>query len=59
MLLEAYGFSLMGTVMLWGAIASFVLAAIMAVLVGLGVWHARRTNQEEQILAPKPVPAAS
>jgi hypothetical protein len=33
---EAYAFSEIGTVMLWGAIASFVLAAILAVLVGLG-----------------------
>jgi hypothetical protein len=54
MLLEAYGFSEMGTVMLWGAVASFVLAAVMAVFVGLGVWHASRTPEEEQLLAPKP-----
>jgi hypothetical protein len=59
LLLEAYAFSEIGVVMLWGAIASFVLAAIMAVLVGLGVWHARRTSEEDQLLAPKPVPAAS
>ncbi|MGO9820390.1 MAG: hypothetical protein ACLPTJ_07055, partial [Solirubrobacteraceae bacterium] len=42
LLLEAYGFAEVGTVMLWGAIASFVLAAVMAVLVGLGFWHAAR-----------------
>jgi hypothetical protein len=59
LLLEAYAFSEIGVVMLWGAIASFVLAAIMAVLVGLGIWHARRTSEEDQLLAPKPVPAAS
>jgi hypothetical protein len=59
LLLEAYAFSEIGVVMLWGAIASFVLAAIMAVLVGLGIWHARRTSVEDQLLAPKPVPAAS
>ena len=53
LLLEAYGFSVIGTVMLWGAIAAFVLAAIMSVLVGLGVWHARRTEAEEQVLVPK------
>jgi hypothetical protein len=59
LLLEAYGFSMIGVVMLWGAIASFVLAAIMSVLVGLGIWHARKTTVEEELLAPKPVPAAS
>ena len=63
MLLEAYAFSTIGSVMLWGAIASFVLAAILAVLVGLGLWHASRTPQEKQVLsregaAPEPAPAA-
>ena len=64
MLLNAYAFSMIGTIMLYGAIASFVLAAIMAVLVGLGFWHAARTPQEEEFLtqkpasAPKPIPAA-
>ena len=53
LLLEAYGFSVIGTVMLFGAIAAFVLAFIMSVLVGLGVWHARRTEAEEQVLVPK------
>ena len=53
LLLEAYGFSMIGTVMLWGAIAAFILAAIMSVLVGLGVWHARRTEAEEQVEVPK------
>ena len=53
LLLEAYGFSVIGTVMLWGAIVAFILAAIMSVLVGLGIWHARRTEAEEQVLVPK------
>jgi len=59
LLLEAYAFSEIGVILLWGAIASFVLAAILAVLVGLGIWHAARTPQEEPLLAPKPAPAAS
>jgi hypothetical protein len=59
LLLEAYAFAQIGTIMLWGAIASFVLAVIMSVLVGLGFWHARRTSEEEQLLAAKPVPAIS
>ena len=57
LLLEAYAFSEIGAVMLVGAIASFILAALMAALVGLGVWHAQRTSEEERLLAPKAVPA--
>jgi hypothetical protein len=58
LLLEAYAFSEIGTVMLWGAIASFIGAASMSVLVGLGFWHARRTSEEAKVLAPKAVPAS-
>jgi hypothetical protein len=49
LLLEAYAFSKIGQIMLWGAIASFLLAAVMAVLVGLGLAHARRTEPEAQM----------
>jgi hypothetical protein len=44
--------------MLWGAIASFILAGVMSILVGLGFWHARRTAEEAQILRrpPRPIP---
>jgi hypothetical protein len=59
LLLEAYAFATVGTIMLWGAIASFVLAAIMSVLVGLGFGHARQVTDEERLLAPKPAPVAS
>jgi hypothetical protein len=58
LLLEAYAFSEIGLVMMWGAIASFILAGLMSVLVGLGFWHAARTSEETQLLAPKVVPAA-
>jgi hypothetical protein len=60
LLLEAYAFSTVGTVMLWGAIASFALAAIMAVLVGLGFWHATRTTEDERVFShkAKPVPVS-
>src|SRR6185312_9016895 len=47
LLLEAYAFSTIGTIMLWGAIVSFAVAAIMSVLVGLGFWHARKVTEEE------------
>src|SRR5579863_2518230 len=56
LLLEAYGFSVIGAVMFWAMIASFILAAIMSVLVGLGLWHATRTTQEQQLLSPRPAP---
>jgi hypothetical protein len=58
LLLEAYAFATVGTIMLWGAIASFLLAAIMAILVGLGIWHGARTTEEETLLTPKPAPVA-
>jgi hypothetical protein len=50
LLLEAYAFSVIATIMLWGAIASFVLALMTSVLVGLGLWHASRTSEETQLL---------
>jgi hypothetical protein len=53
LLLEAYAFSTIGTIMLYGAIASFVIAAIIAVLVGLGFWHASRTSEEAEFLTHK------
>jgi len=56
LLLEAYGFSFIGEIMLWGAIASFCLAFVMAVLVGLGIRHARRTSAEEELLTPQTGP---
>lgn len=55
LLLEAYGFSTIGEVMFWGAIASFCLAAIMAVLVALGFRHAARTRPEDELLTHTPV----
>ena len=57
LLLEAYGFSQMGAVMLWGAIAAFCLAFIMSLLVVLGFRHARCTPDELEILAAKTVPS--
>jgi hypothetical protein len=53
LLLEAYAFSTIGLVMLWGAIASFVLAALMLLFAGLGFQHARSTAPEKRILAPR------
>lgn len=49
LLLEAYAFWTFGQIALWGAIASFVLAGIMAVLVILGFWHSRRVPENAEI----------
>jgi hypothetical protein len=51
LLLEAYAFSEFGLIALWAGIAAFVLAGIMAFLVGLGLWHGRKTPAEDEILA--------
>lgn len=50
MLLEAYAFSTIGEVMFVSAIVAFCLAFIMAILVALGFWHARRTSPEQELL---------
>jgi len=58
MLLEAYAFWTIGHIMLIGAIVSFILAAVLATLVGLGLWHAHRTDEETQLLRTKPIPVS-
>jgi hypothetical protein len=58
LLLEAYAFSTIGAIMLIGAIASFLLAFVMSLLVGLGFYHARRTAPEAAMLAARPVPVS-
>jgi hypothetical protein len=59
LLLEAYAFSKIGTIMLWGAIASFALALVMAILVGLGLAHARRAEPSTQMFAQRMGPVTS
>jgi hypothetical protein len=49
LLLEAYGFSTIGSVMFWGSIACWCLAAIMLVLVALGFRHSRRVAPEQEL----------
>jgi hypothetical protein len=58
MLLEAYAFSTIGAIMLWGAIASFCAAFVLGVLVALGFWHARRVPESARLLAPRPIAAS-
>jgi len=55
LLLEAYAFSEFGLIALYAGIAAFVLAALMAVLVGFGLWHARRTPADEELALAVPV----
>lgn len=60
LLLEAYAFSVFATIALIGSIVAFVLAAIMAVLVGLGFWHALRTDEAAQLFTRRhQAPAAA
>lgn len=56
LLLEAYAFWTIGNVMLWGAIICFVLAGILAILTGLGFWHAGKTVREEEMFVSKSQP---
>ena len=49
LLLEAYAFGTFATIALIGGIAAFALAAIMALLVALGFWHARRTPGNKEL----------
>src|ERR1700722_7079987 len=53
LLLEAYGFSKIGTIMLIGSIASFVLALVLLGFVALGFRHAQRIPAEEELLIHK------
>jgi hypothetical protein len=57
LLLEAYGFSLMATIAFWCAIAAWSLAGLLAVLVAIGFWHAKRTDENEQLLPQHAPPA--
>jgi hypothetical protein len=50
LLLEAYAFWTFGQIALWAGIASFILAGLMAVLVGFGFWHARQVPETAELL---------
>ena len=51
LLLEAYAFGTFATIALIAAIAAFVLAGVMALLVAFGFWHARRAPKDAEILS--------
>ena len=51
MLLEAYGFATFGEIAFIASIASFILAALMLLLVVAGLWHARQVSEETELLS--------
>jgi hypothetical protein len=55
LLLNAYAFSTMGTIALYGAIASFIGAGLLLVLSLLGLAHLRRVPETQEVLAGKRV----
>lgn len=57
LLLEAYGFSVFGRIAGIAATAAFVLAALMALLVAFGLWHARKTPAAAELTVGHTVPA--
>lgn len=60
LLLNAYAFDTMGTIAGIAAVAAFVAAAVMLVLGGLGLWHARSVPATAEIFARRdPAPDRS
>ena len=61
LLLNAYAFGTMATIAGFAAIAAFIAAAVMLVLGGLGLWHARRVPPGTDMMTghrtAEPVPA--
>jgi hypothetical protein len=54
LLLNAYAFGTMGTIAGIAAIGAFIAAAVMLILSGLGLMHARRTTSGTEILPGHP-----
>ena len=49
LILNAYAFGTMGTIALWGAVASFIGAGAMFLLSFLGIRHARTVPAEQEV----------
>jgi hypothetical protein len=56
LLLYGYAFATIGTIAGIAAIVSFAGAAVLLVLFGLGIWHARRARATEETTIPRAVP---
>ncbi len=56
LLLYGYAFATMGVIAGYAALASFVGAALLLVLVGFGFWHARRASEN---VTPEEQPAGA
>jgi hypothetical protein len=56
LLLNAYAFWKLGQIALFAAIASFVMAAVMLVLTGLGYRHLRKVPADAEVFTPKTAP---
>ncbi len=54
MLLNAYAFGTIGTIMGFAAIGAYIAAAIMLVLSILGLYHARKADPADEILTGAP-----
>jgi len=50
LLLEAYSFSVFGEIAFVGAIVAWSLGFLMLILVGLGMFHARRTSESVELV---------
>ena len=59
LLLNAYAFATMGTIAGIAAIAAFIAAAVMLILSGLGLIHARRVSPAADILTRHSSPPAA
>jgi len=49
LLLEAYAFSVFGEIAFWASVAAYILAAVMLILVVLGIWHLRKIPKEASL----------
>jgi hypothetical protein len=56
LLLYGSAFATMGTIAGIAAIGSFVGAAVLLILFGFGIWHARRVAGSAEVTASEPVP---